>query len=161
MQIRNTLPTELDEVMEIYAQARAFMRATGNADQWGDNHPSRQLIESDIRCGKSYVVESDSEIIGVFFFDICDDPTYKQIYDGKWLNSNKYGVIHRIAVKYHGRGIADFVYKHCFSVAKNLKIDTHADNIPMQNSLRKNGFVRCGIIYLASGDERIAYQKET
>jgi hypothetical protein len=29
----------------------------------------------------------------------------------------------------------------------------------MQRSLEKNGFARCGIIHLASGDERIAYQK--
>jgi hypothetical protein len=29
----------------------------------------------------------------------------------------------------------------------------------MQKSLAKNGFVRCGIIHLANGDERIAYQR--
>ncbi|HNZ83431.1 MAG TPA: GNAT family N-acetyltransferase, partial [Sedimentibacter sp.] len=47
----------------------------------------------------------------------------------------------------------------CFEKCRNLKIDTHRDNIPMQNLLNKNGFIRCGIIYLENGDERIAYQK--
>ena len=29
----------------------------------------------------------------------------------------------------------------------------------MQRALEKSGFAYCGIIYLASGDERLAYQK--
>ena len=41
----------------------------------------------------------------------------------------------------------------------NLKIDTHRDNYPMQKSLKKNGFEYCGIIYLADGNERLAFQK--
>ena len=106
-----------------------------------------------------YVVEENNEIIGAFFFKIGIDPTYVNIHDGEWINDNEYGVIHRIAVKYHGRGIADYIYKQCFKQIQNLKIDTHRDNIPMQKSLTKNGFKRCGIIYLESGDERIAYQK--
>ena len=51
------------------------------------------------------------------------------------------------------------IYSYCFDIVKSLRIDTHRQNIPMQNSLVKNGFRYCGIIYLESGDERIAYQK--
>ena len=29
----------------------------------------------------------------------------------------------------------------------------------MQHNIEKHGFTYCGIIYLASGDERLAYQK--
>jgi hypothetical protein len=29
----------------------------------------------------------------------------------------------------------------------------------MRRMLEKNGFVYCGIIYLESGDERVAYEK--
>ena len=49
-----------------------------------------------------------------------------------------------------------FAYERC----GNLRIDTHEKNIPMQRCLAKNGFARCGIIYLEDGDPRIAYQKE-
>ena len=159
MQIRNARHEDLGEIMKIYAKAREFMRATDNANQWGDDHPRRELIESDIASSDSYVVEENGEIIGAFFFKIANDSTYNTIYDGNWINDEEYGVIHRIAMKYQGRGIASFVYSHCFNIVKNLRIDTHEDNIPMQRSLAKNGFLRCGIIYLESGDPRVAYQK--
>ena len=81
------------------------------------------------------------------------------VYDGEWINDDEYGVIHRIAVKYNGRNIIGKVYEYCSKLCKNLKIDTHKDNKPMQRSLEKNGFTRCGIIYLENGDERIAYQR--
>ena len=38
-------------------------------------------------------------------------------------------------------------------------IDTHKDNAIMQHNIVKHGFSYCGIIHLASGDERLAYQK--
>ena len=40
----------------------------------------------------------------------------------------------------------------------HLKIDTHADNLVMQNALSKEGFSRRGIIHLADGSPRIAYE---
>lgn len=159
MLIRNTRASDIDEVMKIYATAREFMIKTENPNQWGLTHPRRELIESDIANNNAYAVEENGEIIGVFFFKIADDPTYKIIYDGEWIKSGEYGVIHRIAVKYQGRGVASFVYNHCFNIIGNLKIDTHKCNLPMQRSLIKNGFKRCGIIHLESGDERIAFQK--
>ena len=159
MIIRNTKPEDLEDVMEIYDIARRFMKETGNKNQWGSSHPKKEIIEDDIKNNNGYVVVENGEIIGSFFFKIGDDPTYSKIYGGDWVNKDKYGVIHRIAMKYQGRSIAGFVYNHCFNIINNLKIDTHKDNIPMQNSLSKNGFVRCGIIHLENGDERVAYQK--
>ena len=159
MLIRNTTHADIDAVMEIYATARQFMRECGNANQWGNNHPAREIIETDVENKTSYVVEENGEIIGAFFFKIGEDPTYKKIYNGDWIRGGKYGVIHRIAVKYHGRGIVGFVYNHCYNIIDNLRIDTHRDNIPMQRSLEKFGFKYCGVIYLENGDERIAFQK--
>ncbi len=159
MIIRKTRLTDVDDVMNIYASARAFMREAGNATQWGSGYPTREIIERDVESEHGFVVEDDGEIVGAFFFKIGVDPTYIKIYNGEWIDDKEYGVIHRIAVKYRGRGIVDFVYKHCFNIINNLKIDTHRDNLPMQKSLAKNGFKYCGVIYLESGDERIAYQK--
>ena len=159
MLIRNTEAHDIDAVMNIYTEAREFMREAGNGTQWGTSHPARELIETDVVNRDGYVVEDDDEIIGTFFFKIGEDPTYKVIHGGEWLNDGEYGVIHRIAVKYHGRGIVSFVYNHCFNIINNLRIDTHKNNVPMQRSLEKAGFKYCGIIHIASGDERIAYQK--
>lgn len=41
----------------------------------------------------------------------------------------------------------------------HLRIDTHADNHIMQHLILKNGFEQCGIIHIADGSERIAYEK--
>lgn len=159
MLIRKTTTADIDAASAIYDSARAFMRAGGNLHQWSDKYPNTQSILADIEAGGSYVCEDEGEIVGVFYFNITNDPTYDKIYEGEWKDDGDYAVIHRIAVKYHGRGIADFIYSYCFEMHPNLRIDTHRDNAPMRRSLSKNGFEYCGIIYLLSGDERLAFQK--
>ncbi len=164
MKIEQATPAFLDRIMTVYEDARTFMRESGNKKQWTGGYPSMEEIRADIDAGHLFVVLGDdgpAELLGVFYFRIGNDPTYERIYEGAWQNDAPYGVIHRIAVskESHGRGVAAFVYDYCFSRCGNLKIDTHRDNLPMQRSLVKNGFVPCGIIYLASGDERLAFQK--
>jgi hypothetical protein len=46
----------------------------------------------------------------------------------------------------------------CFSQDGNIRIDTHRDNYIMRHCILSYGFRYCGIIYLASGDDRLAYQ---
>ena len=41
----------------------------------------------------------------------------------------------------------------------SLRIDTHEGNLAMRKMLAKNGFVYCGVIYLAGGDKRVAYER--
>lgn len=159
MQIRKATVEELERIMEIYAQAREFMRQQGNPNQWGSNRPSRQTVLEDIQHRHCNLCVEDGEILGVFCYFQGDDPTYAKIYQGQWLNDEPYGVIHRIAVAAHGRGVASACFAYAMAQCRNLRIDTHRDNIPMQRALAKNGFVRCGIIYIESGDERIAFQK--
>lgn len=152
---------QLPEILKIYENARRFMRENGNREQWQGGYPGEALLRSDIEKGQLYLCMEGDEILGVFCYFEGVDPTYVRIYEGAWLNDRPYGVIHRIAVAAHQRGVAAFCYAHCLALCKNLKIDTHRENYPMQHSLQKNGFTRCGIIYLESGDERIAFQKCT
>ena len=159
MLIRKTTFADVSAAAAIYDSARAFMRENGNLHQWSAEYPNEQSILADIARGGSYVCEDDGEIVAVFYFYIGNDPTYDKIFEGEWRSGGEYAVIHRIAVKRHGRGIADFIYAQCFDMHPNIRIDTHRDNIPMQRSLEKNGFEYCGIIYLANGDERLAFQK--
>lgn len=136
------------------------MKETGNPNQWKGEYPNGYDVEMGIKDGTSYVCEDDGEVVAGFYFETnADDPTYRKIYKGAWKSDVPYAVIHRIAVKYHGRGIADFCFSECFKLFPNIRIDTHRDNTPMQKCLTKNGFEYCGVIYLKSGDERIAYQK--
>ena len=159
MEIRKTTHSDVQAAAEIYDMARSFMRKNGNKEQWSSGHPNSDDIIADMAKDSSYVCVENGEVVGVFFFNIGKDPTYDNIYEGEWKKDGEYAVIHRVAVKYNGRGIADKIYSYCYEKHPNLRIDTHRDNLPMQRSLTKNGFEYCGIIYLADGNERLAFQK--
>jgi RimJ/RimL family protein N-acetyltransferase len=159
MQIRKAAAADLQQMQEIYDRARAFMAEHGNPDQWGTAYPSRSLLEQDIAAGNSYLCTDRGKPVGVFFFQAGPDPTYGRIKDGAWLNDDPYHVVHRFASAGGRKGIAGFCLDWCFSQSGNIRIDTHRDNSPMQNLLRKNGYTRCGIIYLENGEERIAFQR--
>lgn len=151
---------DLPLVMEIYDYARAFMRANGNVTQWVNGYPSEELIRQEIQDGHSFVcTDGDGEIVGTFCFILGDDPTYQQIYDGAWLNDEPYGVIHRMGTNGKRKGIAEACLDWSFQHSDNIRVDTHRNNLVMQHILEKNGFKRCGIIYVRDGTERIAYQK--
>ena len=159
MYIRKTTFNDLDEILKIYEHARQFMRETNNPNQWGTIKPTVSQVENDITNSKSYVCANDeNEIVGVFYFNKEEDPTYN-IIEGKWLNDDEYGVIHRIAVKENTKGIGTFCINWAYEKCYNLKIDTHENNIPMRSLLKKLGFEYCGIIYLLDGNPRNAYQK--
>ena len=158
MEIRQAKYEELDSVMRIYEEARAFMMEAGNPDQWGTNYPPRDLIETDIKRGSCYVCVQDEELWAVFYFAVEQDPTYEYI-KGAWLNDRSYAVLHRVAVAKKGKGIVSRIFEFALSQYPNLKIDTHESNLPMQKALAKNGFTPCGEIYIDNGDPRIAYQK--
>ena len=159
MIIRKTTEKDIPEIDNIYAEAKRFMRESGNPNQWQSLYPNGDSARADIEKGIGYVGEENGEIVAVFAFGDDGEPTYDKIYDDAWLNEEKYAYIHRITVKYKGRGHVAECFDYCFSVTPNLKIDTHKDNIPMQKALARAGFVKCGIIYLENGEERIAFQK--
>ena len=159
MYVRRSNMEDIPAMMDLYAQARVFMRENGNLNQWDENYPSRELLEKDIAFGNSYIVEDDEKnLAATFAFIKGEDPTYYGIENGAWLNHEPYGTIHRLAGNTSYHGIASGCISWCKSQIGNLRADTHEDNKIMQHLLEKNGFVRCGIIHLANGAPRIAYQ---
>lgn len=158
MIIRHTELTDLPAVMDIYAYARAQMKKNGNPHQWGDTNPTEADIAKDIQNKNSYVLERDGVLCGVFTFFIGEDPTY-QIIEGQWKQDGVYGAIHRVASNGKARGIFHHCLQFCESKIACLRIDTHRDNHIMQHLIEKHGFEKCGIIYIADGSPRIAYQK--
>ena len=159
MEIRKAIPTEAEAIKEIYENAKLFMRQNGNMHQWTGDYPTLELIRTDITNGNLFVCEEENKILGVFCLFKGPDETYKKIYDGAWTSDGDYYVIHRIAVAVHGKGVAKKCFDYGLAQNNHLRIDTHRDNYPMQRALLKNGFTKCGIIYLLSGDERIAFCK--
>lgn len=154
--IRKADPGELLKILDIYAGARAFMAKTGNPNQWKNTHPPRELLVQDIQEGNLYVLCDGREIHGVFAFFLGEDPTYRVIEGTGWRSTQPYGTIHRIAGDGSG-GILHACVRFCREQIDYLRIDTHEDNRVMQGAVKKEGFVPCGIIYIADGSPRIAY----
>ena len=158
--IRKSTIKDIDDILRIFELARKYMRLNNNYNQWNDNYPGESDILNDISNGVSYVgFDSDGNIIMTFAFIKGKDSTYKNIYEGNWLNNDDYGTIHRIASNGKVGGVLKAACDYCFSQTGNIRIDTHKDNYPMLRALNNLGFIRCGIINCRDGSPRIAFQK--
>lgn len=155
---------DLPRILEIYEYARGFMRKNGNSTQWAGGYPKIEMLRDDIAHGNLYVFTEGSasnnaeKIHGVFAFIIGEDATYKRIDNGAWLSDTTYGTIHRIASDGEVRGVFAKSVEFCKTCCPHLRIDTHADNLPMQHLIEKCGFSKCGIIYTYDGSPRLAYE---
>ena len=159
MDIRIAHKEDLAEVMAVLAAAKGIMRASGNDAQWIGGYPSEEVILEDIARGNGFVVLDDGRIVAYFAFIALPEPTYARIYNGAWLNDSlPYHVVHRIGSYPEVHGVFRTVMDWCFERDPNIRIDTHRDNRIMQHCIDRYGFTYCGIIYLESGDERLAYQ---
>ena len=157
MLIRNATQADWQDIVSIYSRARQYMRDTGNPNQWKNTSPTDEQLQKDIANGSLYIALEDCTIHGVFAMIPGPDPTYAKI-DGCWLNETPYMAIHRVASAGIRKGMLTEFLSFALQHHSNLRIDTHQDNRIMQHLLEKKGFIRCGIIYLANGDPRIAYQ---
>ena len=162
--IREAQPSDMADIMIVMDAAKKIMRQSGNMHQWGEGYPSEAVSEAvitaDMEKDSGFVVEDDGKIVGYFAFLPSPEPTYAKIYEGKWIDDTQpYHVIHRIASYPDAHGIFSSIMEFCSSHDANIRIDTHHDNKIMQHKILKHGFTYCGIIYLLSGDERLAYQK--
>lgn len=156
--IRHATFNDLPEIARIYAAAKRFMAASGNPNQWNTVYPDELTLTEDIEASRLYVCEIEGALRGVFAFILGEDPTYAYIENGAWPNALPYGTIHRIASDGQTKGIFAQCFHFALSQIDQIRIDTHQDNKPMQHVLAKHGFRRCGIIYIETGDPRIAYQ---
>lgn len=190
MRIRPATPHDLDALEHVYDSARAYMRQTGNLTQWTHGEPSRAELTDALAHGMLFVgvadeqdgaTRSEAEAASTsptsaaaqadeqdlphcaFVLLRTEEPTYRRIYDGSWLNDEPYYTLHRVASDGQLRGVVSAATAFAAAQARtagvlNLRIDTHADNHPMQRALERAGFTRCGTIRIADGSPRIAFQ---
>ena len=160
LEILSAKESDMPEILPIYAYARKFMKETGNPNQWKDTTPKEEVLRKDIAAGNLYVIRDAHGIHAVFAFIIGEDPTYTRIDQGSWQSDSPYGTIHRLAGDGTQKGLFGMVVKYCLEKIPHLRVDTHEDNKVMQHLILKNGFERRGIIYIADGTPRIAYELE-
>ena len=161
MRIEKAKEEQMEEILNIYREARQFMREQGNPDQWGEEYPRREMLEQDMKKGELYVCLEEEEIGAVFMFFTGTEPTYEVIREGSWLNDRPYGTLHRIASSGKFRGAGRFCVSWCQEQCRrqgiDMRGDTHRDNLPMQKLLESSGFHSFGTIYVEVGSSRIAY----
>ena len=163
---RRTEERDLDAVIEIVDAAKEYLRLQG-IPQWQDGYPNRESFYKDIEREISYVLEENGKILGTIAIDLEGDRNYNWIYEGNWLSEKQpYAAIHRVAVdaERKGSGLAGKMIEKAVKLCLekgifSIKNDTHRLNQSMQRMLVKNGFVRCGIIYLENGEERIGFER--
>ncbi len=157
--IRKAQLTDLTRMMVIYEAARSQMVAMGNTTQWVNGYPARQDIENDIMKGMSYlIIDQSSQPVGCFVVMPSPDPNYAKIDDGQWINDKSYVAIHRAAASQPGLGLMNLILAWVKRRYDVIRIDTHKDNAAMQHIVEKADFKYCGIIYVANGTPRLAYQ---
>lgn len=170
MEIRKSFISDLPQLEAIFEEARKTIAELG-INQWQNGYPSPEVIKSDVAKGESYAVEISGNIVGTFVMILSGEPTYDKIYQGAWKSGNEnreYLTIHRVAISVasRGSGISGEIIKYAENFAKEngknaIRIDTHEGNVVMRRMLEKHGFSYCGVIYLESGEGRVAYEKVT
>lgn len=164
MIIRHANKTDLVDIMVIIEKAKIYMKEN-KINQWSENYPNEDVFLADLKENRLYVAEIDKKVVGMAVLVLDGDADYKNI-DGKWLSDGEYGVIHRIAVNpdYKSQNVAKNLLDFFEDKLKELnydsiRVDTHKDNKSMLRFIEKNGFQKCGIVYIRKTDERIAFEK--
>lgn len=164
MELRLARLDERFQILNIINEAKDYFKSQG-IDQWQDGYPNMESIENDINHHFCYVVVHDKKIVATAAIIFEDDPNYNYIEDGAWLTSGPYGVIHRVACdpSYKGQGVASMFFEYARLQGRilkmtSLRVDTHEQNLSMQRLIAKNGFQYCGVVYMADGGKRFAYE---
>ena len=155
---------DLAAVGQILDAARAYLKEQG-LDQWQNFPPEAKETLAHFLRGELYVMREGNALAGTFVL-IPHEPAYDVI-DGEWLQNGAYVAVHRVAVSpaFRRHGVASAIFTAACeraraAGAKSVRIDTHAGNVPMRSALEKNGFIFCGSVIIATGEKRVAYEKE-
>lgn len=165
MEFRKSELEDIADIMCIINKAKITLKEAG-INQWQTGYPNEEVIREDIIRSESCVALIDNQIVGTIAITFSKEHHYDTLRGGEWKNKDgTYAVIHRIAIDndYKGKGIAGFLISQAEVLGKDLiqsiRIDTHENNIPMQNVIQKQGFGLCGYITLLDGTDRLSFEK--
>ena len=139
MEILRAKYSDIDEIMQIIVLNQRWFKEN-HIDQWQDGYPNSEVLRRDIDAHGAYKAVINNEIIGYFYLSFDGEETYR----GQGLSKEVM------------RSIEKMVIDHGYNT---IRIDTHQDNFVMGSLLEKLNYHKCGIIYLKSKAQRIAYDK--
>ena len=164
---RKATMQDIDEVMKAVEDSREVLRLQGNG-QWQDGYPNRDTFLQDIQNQTLYVLLDDNDpsiLVGVCALTYYEED-YDHLYEGQWLTSLPYMVMHRVAIKkeYKGKGIGKKLFDIFLIEAKkqgyhSLRIDTHEGNDIMRHILSLYDFTFCGRAILPPTKDRMVFEK--
>lgn len=165
--LRQAQNADLPAITAIINDAKAYLKSQ-EIDQWQDGYPDEATLKQDIIDGITYVLVIDGDIAGTAALHQGIDIDYLKIDEGTWLNgvNARYTAIHRIAVSgsFRGQHLSGKLMTGLITISsllgfKDIRIDTHPDNLGMQHVITSNGFEKRGKVYMHDGhDLRYAYQ---
>ena len=172
MEFRQSQNGDIEQIVRIAEDAKAFLRANGVSQWQRGSYPDRALFAADVADGIGYVMADGDCICAVCAVTFGDEPSYRHLVKGAWLTGNDavYATIHRSAVasECRGQGVAGRLFASVCELAASrgvgsVRVDTHPDNRAMRSALEKAGFVPCGELVLdrceEAGDPRIGYER--
>ena len=154
MKIRQATINDYDQIMTILKDG-ANQLAERGVDQWK---------------GFAYLaVSADGETVGAISIVEAPDHSYDNL-KGKWLrNTDKYVVIHRVAIhsKHAGNGYATKLLTEVIDYIRDnrkdidsIRIDTHENNTAMQHLIDKMNFTKVGELHGVYRPDEISYVYE-
>ncbi|MBD5429116.1 GNAT family N-acetyltransferase [Lactobacillus sp.] len=169
MRLRQANAEDFDQIMTILKDG-ANQLAERGVDQWQGDYPSSDQIKEDIENGYAFLaVSQDGETVGAISIVEAPDHSYDKL-DGEWLlDTQKYVVIHRVAIhsKHAGHGYATKLLQGVIDYIRDnrtdidsIRIDTHEDNKAMQHLIDKMGFKRVGQLNGVYRPKEISYVYE-
>lgn len=149
---------DIDTILFMYEAAKARLKESG-IDQWQQGYPNLQSVELDLENKALFVLERDHIVVASVMMTRVPEPTYQTIH-GAWREARPYIVVHRFVT--HPRILKQGVGASLFEAIQAqsegyIRVDTHEDNVAMNQLLLKKGFHYCGIITLSDGSTRLAY----
>lgn len=165
MELRAATIPMVPRIWEILQDGIAQRKEEGS-DQWQKGYPNEQTILDDIAKKQAFVLINQGEIVAyaAVIFGENPEPAYLKI-KGKWLSSDPYGVVHRVATakEHKGKGIASLLFEKIEELSRSrgipsIKVDTNFDNKPMLRIMEKLNYTYCGEVWLRDG-QRKAFEK--
>ena len=160
---RKAQMSEASQIWDVLQQA-ILRRKEDGSTQWQDGYPNLQVVNNDIENGRGFILVEGGTVLGYSAVIINDEPAYDKI-EGKWLTTDDFVVIHRVAIseKHLGKGLAKMIIRYVEEFAlKNdiysIKADTNFDNTAMIKIFDKMGYTLCGLVYLRESPRK-AYEK--
>lgn len=165
--VRKAGEHDLPAILMIIDAARTLL-ANRSIPQWQkDSGPNQEDLSRELVAKRLFVMIVDEEVAGVAVITDEIDPAYEAM-ETPWQEIDTvYASIHRFALapQYQGQGLANWFMLQLIEICelagyKDIRIDTHPQNIAMQKVIVQSGFERRGMVYLSVPDgERYAYQK--